>query len=386
MKKVDIFDVIIVYTSNLANSAKNYSPQLPTPFHNKNVTTENDASYLYFMQLFEKNGITVALSTSKDVIGAGKCSSYWKVENKKWVSVKKSCFSQNIFEKFQPTDSFQTHQYTVLFSSSSVTPFIPPFLFTLFSDKQKIYDTFPTCTIPTVSITDRSKEGIQSALNQLFELIADHPRSSDFQSQLIVKNSTGYGAMHVYKITDNFLTKIETIMLKNRNLSFVIQPFINFDHGDSIQSLSGFKEYRLVYHKKKIVQVYLRYAKKGDFLCNIPEGEIEIQTREIPKSILTAAKYINKKIPSKNCVYSLDFIISKNNNVYLLEGNTNPGIVWTEKYPQNVKKTKKLMNIIVDEFKERQSTKSTTQIFGTTFTNFLSFHFRDMKKYINFVE
>jgi D-alanine-D-alanine ligase-like ATP-grasp enzyme len=61
------------------------------------------------------------------------------------------------------------------------------------------------------------------------------------------------------------------------------------------------------------------------------------------------AEILNKKCS----LYTLDFIVSNSGNAYLLEGNTNPGLDWNVNLPENEIEAKKLINLVVEELKNR---------------------------------
>ncbi len=354
MKKTDIFDVLVVYSSKFAKSASsitNDNLALPFPKDTK-YEVYNDV-YAYFLNECKKNQITAVLSTSADITGPGKCKSYWKLQNNKWTPVKSPCYSQQIFEKFAPVNKTQLHRREVLFSAPYIKPFSDSYLFQVFSDKQKTYDFLSEYSIPTVSIKDNTPESIENAITELCELTSNHPNSKDFLSMYIMKDRLGAGGTNIYKIENNFYNNIRKIMNKNKNISFVLQPFVSFDSGYKYMDLEGFTEIRFIYHGSKVVQNYIRVAQKDDFVCNNGQGGIFINKKDIPKKIVSISKKINKKINKKNELYALDFIVSNNGNVYLLEANISPGIDWHPENPKNVKMNQKMIKVIVTELANR---------------------------------
>ena len=65
------------------------------------------------------------------------------------------------------------------------------------------------------------------------------------------------------------------------------------------------------------------------------------------------SKKIALSVSKKNSLYALDFIISNNGNVYLMEGNTGPGLDWNSSIKKNVFEGKKLISEIVKELSSR---------------------------------
>ena len=353
MKNSDIFDVLIVYTSNIAISASSKSTIDSAPFPVTSKYFECNDSYGYFIETCQKNKMTVAFTTSADIIGAGKAKSYWVYENKKWVPVKRNCYAQQIFEKFQPVNSFQQHKRELLFSASHIQPFVDKNLNNIFADKQLIYETFLEFSIPTVTISDNSSVGIQYSIDELNELVEKHPNRNDFLPYLIMKDKFGSGGINVFRITSNFPAEIDKILKKNRDTSFVLQPFVKFDKGFQYKNNEGFTEVRFLQHGKETVQIYLSVASKDTFICNQNGGSIPLKKGEIPQAMYSLSKKIIKKLKNSHDIFALDFIMSNNGNVYLLEANSSPGVVWHEDLPEDVKLKKKTMNVIAKELARR---------------------------------
>lgn len=356
MKNTDIFDVLVVYTSTIAISASQKKQLYTAPFPADSQYRECNDSYGYFLEQCQKNGLTVAFTTSVDVIGAGKAESYWEYKNKKWNAVNRNCYAEQIFEKFQPVNKLQVHKRELLFSSPSIKPFTEPYVFNLFSDKQLTYDTFSKHAIPTVTIADNSFESIDLALDELNTIIESHPHKHDFLQKWIMKDRVGSAGNNVYKIDTNAHEEIAHIMNKTKDVTFIIQPFIAFNNGYRYKDTEGFTEIRLLYHGNKMVQTYMRVSQPDGFICNETDGTIELTRADIPQTVLKTAQKINRILNKRHEIYALDFIVSNNGNVYLLEANNSPGIDWYSQRPGNVAMNKKMINIITKELARRVNT------------------------------
>src|SRR3989344_6563413 len=130
----DIFDVLIVYSDRLATSA-NSSPNKLTPFPKGSKNESYNLVYSYFLKICRNHKLKCAFTTSSDIVGAGKCSSFWLFEKGKWIKVKKAGYSKLIFDKFSPVNKRIKDSRDLLFSSEKVKPFNSPYLFDLFFDK-----------------------------------------------------------------------------------------------------------------------------------------------------------------------------------------------------------------------------------------------------------
>ena len=354
MKNTDIFDVLVVYSHGIASSASSVK-QYITPFSHDFSRAHYDNAYSYLLEQCEKNGLTAAFTTSADIIGAGKCSSYWIFSNAAWKKINNPCYSLLIYNKFSPFTKTQTENTELLFSDQNVQRFSDKYLHALFFDKHKTYETLQEFSIPTVIIENGSKKSINRACLQLNQLVADHPNHIDFSSEYILKDRYGAEGNDIYKLGKNASNDIVTIMRQNPHVSFVIQPFTKFDTGYSYQNTSLPTDIRIIYHEEKIIQTYVRTAKKGDFRCNEHQGATLTYTsiKDIPKQVRIFSDNIMRLLNKKQALYALDFIVSNNGNIYLLEGNIGPGIDWNLSSKENEKMAKKLINIIVGGLKSR---------------------------------
>ena len=142
MNKITKFDLLIVYSERVATSANSLSEKVIMPFSKESGSECYNPVYEYFLKTCQKNNLKAAFTTSADIIGSGKCKSYWLFENETWIKVRKSGFSNLIFSKFSPTSKRIKAKYNLLFSSSRVRPFNNQHLFKLCFDKQRTYNRF----------------------------------------------------------------------------------------------------------------------------------------------------------------------------------------------------------------------------------------------------
>ena len=85
-------------------------------------------------------------------------------------------------------------------------------------------------------------------------------------------------------------------------LSYIVQPFINCNNGFSFGKYCGVIDLRLIFLNHKIVQTYIRIAKKGKFECNEHQGGnlVYIPIKIIPKDVLTMTRKIIKNLHTKS--------------------------------------------------------------------------------------
>ncbi|MEA2004533.1 MAG: ATP-grasp domain-containing protein, partial [archaeon] len=271
--------------------------------------------------------------------------------------------SQIIFDKFTPNNIEQKNRLKLLTSSKSVYIFNNKKRKDVFQNKLNTYKQFKEFAIPTVEITDPSKQKIVLAKTQLDNLLKKHGYSADFNKKYIIKDKTGAGGFKIYKVDfDKFGFKeikkhYESDKKDQKILSYILQPFIDCNKGFSFGKYCGLIDLRLMLLNRKIIQAYIRIAKKGDFKCNIHQGGnlVYIPIKKIPKDVLTMTEKIIKKLDKvsglKHSLYALDFMRSNDGNLYFIEGNSNPGLIWAYHNKKDEKKSKELANSIINELK-----------------------------------
>lgn len=346
-----IFDVLIVYSARLASSATSLSDEVLTPFPKGGNNETYNVVYGYFLTFCKKNNLKAAFTTLADITGAGQCRSYWLFDNNSWIKVRGTGYSKLIFDKFSPTNKSRKASLKLLFSSHQVKPFNDRHLFNLFFDKQKTYKKLHKYSFPTVTIKDATRESIYRACKELNEIILRYPHKGDFSDEIVMKNRFGAGGINVYRFKTNQTKKMMAIMVKNEKISYIIQPLVKFDKGFIYKNSRVAAEIRLIYLGGKIIQTYIRMPKKGDFRCNEHQGGTlkYISKSELPQEVVNISNKISNTLNKKCSLFALDFIISNNGNIYLLEGNTGPGLDWNLSIRENEREAQKLIRIIIKE-------------------------------------
>ncbi len=355
MNKITNFDVLIVYSDKVAKSASSMSRAINAPFRKGSKNESYNLVYGYFLKTCQKNNLKAAFTTSADIVGAGKCQSYWLFEKNVWRKVQETGFSKLIFVKFTPLSKSRKIKRNLLFSSKHIKPFNDPHLFNICFDKQKTYDALSGFSVPTVTIKDNTRQGVIKAQKLLKGKIAKHQNKSDFSEEVVIKDRFGAGGLNVYKFNNDQAKTMIALVKKHKNISFVIQPFVKMDKGFRFKNSSKPTDIRLIILGQKIIQTYIRVAKEGDFRCNEHAGGllIYISKSKVPLEIRKDTKRMVDILDKKFSLYALDFIVSNNGNVYLLEANTRPGLDWNVSIKKNEIEAKKLIRIIVKEINKR---------------------------------
>lgn len=345
------FDVLIVYSENLADSAASASSLVVAPFSSRPKHALYNEVYSYFMDTCQTHKLTVAFTTSADIVGAGLCRSYWLNSKNIWIKVKQQGYAELIFDKVSPKSKKLTQSRKLLFSSEAVKPFNNPYIHSLFFDKQKTYAKLKSLAIPTVMIADHTARGVRDAYSSLRSILKTHPNQQDFSSDIIMKDRFGAGGYNVHKFGKDQLNCIPSVLKQNTAKSFILQPFTKFDKGYKYNQILVSADIRLIYLKGNIVQAYVRMAQRGSFLCNEHQGGLlkYISRGDVPRKVMILAKKILKTLNANSSLFALDFLVSNHGNAYLVEGNTGPGLDWNPLIQINIDKSKEFIKIIVHE-------------------------------------
>ncbi|MBU2591834.1 hypothetical protein KKD61_00025 [Patescibacteria group bacterium] len=359
----ELFDVLIVYSNRLATSASTSKTEALLPFAKGSNNESYNLVYGYLLKICQKNSLKAAFTTSADIIGAGKCQSYWLYQGNRWAKIKKPGYSKMIFDKFSPVSKKIKNNRNLLFSSKKIKPFSLPYLFDLFFDKQKTYKKLPQFSIPTVTIKESTATGVCNACKTLKEIIRKHSHKEDFSNEIVMKDRFGAGGINVYKFKAGETEKMAKLLKKHNQKSFIIQPFVRFDKGFSYQNIPISTDIRLIYLGGKIIQTYIRMAKTGEFRCNEHQGGTlkYIPKSQVPTGVLFTSDKIVKVLNKKPSFYALDFIISNNGNIYFLEGNTGPGLDWDLSSKENKIESHKLIRLVVEELVRLSKPPKTTK-------------------------
>jgi len=358
MKNVTLFDVLVVYTHGVATSAATENPDDQLPFSVASKRIHYNNAYAYFLETCAKKHLRAAFTTSID-------RNYWIFQKKQWLKIKQPCRSQLIFDKFSPINEKQKERRQILFSKSKIRPFNSQKLFDLFYDKLATYKRLKQFTVPTVPVKNHSLAKVNEAIKALRLLIARHPHKNDFSDLIVVKDRFGAGGNNIFRVNRyNQSVRIFRIIQKHKKVSFALQPFVNFEKGYRYRNFSGYIDIRIIYLRGHFVQAYIRTAKEKDFRCNEHQGGslIYITKRDIPAKVLRLSEKIVTTLREDKALFALDFVVTNNGNIYLMEGNNGPGIDWNLTLKKNERQAKRLIRLIVGELAKRATRLETKNI------------------------
>ena len=84
-------------------------------------------------------------------------------------------------------------------------------------------------------------------------------------------------------------------------------------------------------------------VKKGILTSNISTGgkAVFIHKDQVPKQVLKEVKMVDSKLKHyKPRLYAMDFVIDKNNKVWMIEMNSKPGFFFYSEYAQHKRQEK----------------------------------------------
>lgn len=336
------FDVIILYSGQTVMSAgdKNYKGR--APFTAKGGYASLNKSYMYFLQYCKQQGLRAAFATTKDIVGPGLLKSVWIYE-KNWKRLKTLSYSSLIFDKFPTIVNYKRNKL-LMGTAGKIRLFHNPDIRRVFDNKLKTFNAFSEYTLPTVSIDLFSKKEITLAKKKLHGQMKRHKYAKDFTAAFVVKDQCGSGGNDVFKRSEKTLAA--SSITQDIEKEFILQPFINAS-GFHFGKQNGITDLRVIVSNGDIIQSYLRTAKKGEFRANAQQGgTVKYLTKSmLPPEVITMSAAINKKLPTQDTVYALDFIKSSSGHLYFIEGNSTPGLGWFD--AEDEKKSKQLIRVMV---------------------------------------
>ncbi len=339
-------DFLIIYSNKDARSAADSTYAGLAPFAGRGTAASCNRSYAYLLQYAKRLGLKAGFATVADIHGVGSVSSYWTYTTQ-WQRVPHPATTTVVFDKFSNADhKNDTASATLLGKKKSIALYHNHDTRTLFDNKLTTHAALSQYMLPTVAVNLGSLKTMNAAKRTLKKQIDNHAHIEDFTKELILKDIFGRSGDHIYKIhTDAAFKKIPTGI---DDVQFLLQPFIevsNFDTGRK----NGKADLRVIIGDKNILQSFIRTAKKGDFRANTKQGGAidYIATNDIPEQVIRMIKKIQKTAALRHGLYTLDFMRSKNGNLYLIEGNASPGLTWSNS--EDERRAKELIRIIVKQ-------------------------------------
>ena len=353
--------VVILYRAETAHSALDQNYTGEKPFCMKGKYSGYNRSYSYLIEKLKALGLKPKFTTTSDILGSGHFKSYWTFKKGKWERHSDEIHTKVIFDKFTPNTPQEVTLLKTAAGCKCIKTYNSRFINKLFGDKFNTYEALKKHCIPTVKLESFSKIAIEKATKNLRKIMRG--RNKKLSTHGILKDRTGGGGYGIHKINlldTNFkrLAKLNAGDQKDKmEIDYVLQPFIDCEAPYNNKS-AQVSDLRLIYAGKKIKQAYVRTAADDDFRCNTSQGGniYYLSPNEVPEDIRLKANeildFMGESVELEHQLFALDFVSTPNDEIYLMEGNCNPGIIWTKGNQADEDKTKELISIISNGLKQ----------------------------------
>lgn len=345
------FDLIILYNSIEAISAANSSYVYDTPFPPTKKYRSYNNTYAYFLKQCAQYGLHAAFATTDDIDGEGSLRAVWVYKQKKWIRQIKQSKTKFIFDKFSVSARENTDAYDLLnVQGGEVKLFHNRTARALFNNKWSTYKEFPEYAIPTTKVGLPTEKNVRKARRRLRMKLALAP-GVQFKQQFVMKDQFGAGGKHIYKLRADEIPEMQDEASKE--IPFIMQPRINANGFAFDAHQHGSIDLRVIVVDGKIIQSYIRIAQNHEFRANASLGAevVYIHPQEVPDSVVTAVENIDSHMPTGTNFYALDFIKNPSGELFLVEGNITPGIIWFNEEDEWY--VKKLIRLIVKNIQQR---------------------------------
>lgn len=159
-----------------------------------------------------------------------------------------------------------------------------------------------------------------SGLGSLDEMLSEFDR-------VVVKPRFGHGGEDV-----NIVDSREKLDL-DEDIEYIVQEFVEASEVP-IPGVSGKQhDLRVVFVNNEAVYTYIRTPEEEEGVSNVAkQGSITyIDLEDVPDEVMSAAREISEELEGyRPCLFSVDFIISKEGRHYVLELNSKPGMYFSD--------------------------------------------------------
>ena len=193
----------------------------------------------------------------------------------------------------------------------------PHYIEELCSDKLKTYNMFKVFVPLSVKVNNKKE-----FLKQLKRIRTE---------KIVLKPEFGSSAVGV-KILDKHKAINNPPKIDKNTL---LQEFIECKKENRFRFHYGVYDLRVVLAQGKIIDSFFRVSRKGVLTSNISTGGrvVFIHKDKLPENVLKDVKKIESKLKHYSPrLYTMDFVIDKNNRVWLIEMNSKPGFFFYSEY------------------------------------------------------
>lgn len=349
------FDCIIVYAQGDAQPSTHHR-KTRMPFSASQGGVRYNRTYAYMLDAFRQAGLRVAFAWSHNICGPGQLEGYWTHDDNGWHRHADIAQTRFVFNRFPIVHSTDHALYQTLTSDARIRTFKSPKLIHLFRDKLSTYQRFPQYSIPTVAVEQLTPASLRVARQQL-ELMM--PRRTPLTELFVLKNRFGIGGAQTYLLDMRDPTWERMLTAEvDHAYHYILQPFIECHTGFQFGAHKGRIDVRVVVFRGQPIDSYIRIAKKGEFRANASQGGAvaHISLAEIPQEAMNVVRSISVELTEDAVFYALDFLRSNAGELYLIEGNDSPGLIWFNRTDEV--RTKQVIDMLVKDMKQKITTRT----------------------------
>ncbi len=212
----------------------------------------------------------------------------------------------------------------------------PHYIEELCSDKLITYNMFKMYVPMTIRVNNK-----EEFLKKLKKVRTE---------KIVVKPEFGSSAEGV-KIIDKHDAIRNPPKIKKNTL---LQEFVECKRMNKWRFHYGVFDLRIILGEGDIIDSFFRVSKKGVLTSNVSTGgrSVFVHKENLPKGVLKSIKSIDYKLRKyKPRLYTLDFVIDKENRVWLIEMNSKPGFFFYSQYAEHKRKNK-FEKKLIEEIKD----------------------------------
>ncbi|MFB6115460.1 MAG: RimK family alpha-L-glutamate ligase [Candidatus Nanohalobium sp.] len=145
--------------------------------------------------------------------------------------------------------------------------------------------------------------------------------------RVVVKPRYGYGGEDI-----NIVESTEGLELEDE-VEYIVQEFVEASKVP-LPDVSGKQhDLRIVFVNNEPVYTYVRTPEDEEGVSNVAkDGSITyIDLEDVPDEVMDAAREVSRKLEGyQPCLFSVDFIVSREGRPYILELNSKPGMYFSD--------------------------------------------------------
>lgn len=271
-----------------------------TPFNDEN----SDNDYAKYTEIAEQKGLNLYFSHYKQY-NEGELKKAWYWNGEEWTK-EENIVIEAVYDKFPYDESSKKVKEKI---KENLKILNNPELEKICKDKLRTANIF----------SDISPETREASEDNIRQMLKEYDK-------VVLKPVYGYGGKEI-KIVDSFDSVSNDLEPEN----YIVQQFVK-SQGISELGIDGHHDLRILLIDNEPVYGYVRVPDEG-YISNVGKGGdiIYFDLENIPSEFLEIVDDVRKEFEKFDyCVYSVDMIRSEEDDPFLIELNSKPGITFSE--------------------------------------------------------